>query len=97
MDDKNKPAKQPEICMLHQANGLKEWCTREECVFWRFIEAQDASVVSRVGCGLQYHDRIEGLSGESADWLLSMKKRLRSTSPKSGRARILFRRRESEE
>lgn len=98
MNDNNKNGGQPEaeICMLHKVNGLDEWCSRHECIFWRFIEAQDVRVISRIGCGLQYHERIEGLSEEGAEWLLVMKKRLGNSSPASGRARILFYRRESD-
>lgn len=94
---KNGEDPEPDICMLHKVNGLDEWCASEECVFWRFIDAQDAHISSRIGCGLQYHELVGGLSDREAEWLLAMKKRLQSASPKEGRARILFRRRESKE
>ena len=94
---KNGEDPEPDICMLHRANGLDEWCSSVECVFWRFIDAQDARISSRIGCGLQYHQLVSGLSARDAEWLLEMKKRLEHASPAGGRTRIFFHRRESKE
>lgn len=94
-NDKTSEDVTVEICMLHKVNGLDDWCSRSECVFWRLIEAQDTGISNRVGCGLQFHGRIEGLSRKDAGWLMVMKKRLQSTTPTAGKARIIFRRRET--
>jgi hypothetical protein len=83
-----------EKCELNRVNGVEEWCTRESCVFWRLIEAQDEEVSNTVGCGLQHFLVFKDLMPEMADWLLERKKQLENTNPDQEIARITFKRRE---
>lgn len=83
-----------EACRLYEANDLESWCTRKHCIYWRLLESQDVSVSNKIGCGLEHHGLMEGISSQTAKWLLSMKKRLEDTTPEIGKARIIFRRRE---
>lgn len=83
-----------EKCRLHHANNLEEWCSRENCIFWRLLEAQDENVSNVDGCGLQHFGIIEDLEPEMASWLLQVKKQLEDTDPATEKARITFKRRE---
>lgn len=81
-------------CKLHGANGIEAWCTRDSCIYWRLLKTQEVDVSNDIGCGLEHYKIIGGLTPEMAEWLLSMKKRLENTTPKAGKSRITFRRRE---
>jgi hypothetical protein len=83
-----------ERCELHKAGGLKEWCTRNSCIFWRLIEQQDEDISNVEGCGLQHFQVIEQLKPEMVDWMLSIKKQLEDTSPEIEKSRITFKHRE---
>jgi hypothetical protein len=83
-----------EKCELHHAGGLEEWCTRQSCIFWRLIEAQDEEESNKTGCGLQHFRVIETLKPDMAEWLLNLKKQLENTNPDKEVARITFKRRE---
>lgn len=90
------PKKERERCKLHQARGLEAWCTRDRCIYWRLLEAQDVDMSNEQACGLQHYKITENLSTGMADWLLEMKKRLENTTPEAGKSRITFKRREQE-
>lgn len=90
-DRKDKPI---ERCRLCSHQGTDEWCTREKCVYWRLLEAQDEDLSNVEGCGLQFFNVLEDLTPEMGEWLLSMKRKLENTSPDVEKARINFRRRE---
>lgn len=83
-----------EQCHLYQVRGIEAWCTRDKCIYWRLLEAQDAHAPNNRGCGLQHYGLIDEITPEMTEWLLSMKKRLENTTPEAGKARITFRRRE---
>ncbi len=88
-------AKTPqEKCMLQKLNGLEAWCTREKCIFWRLLDAQDIEVSNEEACGLQHFGIIDKIDPGTAAWLLNVKNRLDNTTPEAGKARINFRRRE---
>ncbi|MHB0914111.1 MAG: hypothetical protein ACYC5A_03720 [Thermoleophilia bacterium] len=84
-----------ERCELHHANSLDAWCTREVCIYWRLLQAQDEDISSSEGCGLQHFSIIENLSPEMAKWLLDIKSQLENTNPDLEKSRITFKRRES--
>ena len=88
--------KKRERCHLHAAQGIEAWCTRERCIYWRLLEAQDVDASNVKGCGLQHYRIIESVTPEMAEWLLAMKKRLENTTPEAGKSRINFKRREKE-
>jgi len=85
-----------ERCELNAARGIDAWCTRESCIYWRLLQAQDVEVSNVQGCGLQHYSVLNDVTPEMADWLLKMKKRLENTTPESGKSRITFRHREQE-
>ncbi len=85
-----------ESCLLHEANGLEAWCTREKCIYWRLLDAQDIEVSNSEACGLQHFGIIGKIDSKTAKWLLNMKNRLENTTPEAGKARINFRRREKQ-
>ena len=89
---KNKKKREP--CRLHEAGGLEAWCTRERCIYWRLLEAQDIDASNVHGCGLQHYKVMDNLSPEMAEWLLAMKKKLENITPEAGKSRITFKRRE---
>jgi hypothetical protein len=93
MSDKNP---EREKCHLNAANGIEAWCTRDKCIYWRLMEAQDADAPTSCGCGLQHYGFLKDVTPEMASWLLAMKKRLENTTPEAGKSRITFRRREKE-
>lgn len=94
MAESNEKKREP--CHLHKAQGLEAWCTRERCIYWRLLEAQDMKLSNKQGCGLRHHKVIKDLQPEMAKWLLAMKKRLENTTPEAGKSRITFTRREQE-
>lgn len=83
-----------ERCELHQASGFDAWCTRDVCIYWRLLQAQDEELSNADGCGLQHFNMIESLSPEMAKWLLNIKVQLENTNPDLEKSRITFRRRE---
>ncbi|RJQ45352.1 MAG: hypothetical protein C4534_04690 [Gaiellales bacterium] len=87
-------AAKKEKCQLHKANGLEAWCTRDECIYWRLIDAQDEGISNREACGLQHFGILERLEPDMAEWLLQVKKQLESSDPVTEKSRITFRRRE---
>jgi hypothetical protein len=89
-----KAESKKERCRLQEANGIEAWCTRDKCIYWRLLEAQEVDVSNEQGCGLKHFGVFERLDKEMAQWLLTMKRRLENTTPEFGRARINFRRRE---
>ncbi|MHB9111393.1 MAG: hypothetical protein ACYC4D_02015 [Thermoleophilia bacterium] len=92
----DKQANKPEPCRLHQAQNLEEWCSRDNCIYWRLLETQDLDVSNKEGCGLQFYQIVDSLTPEMGEWLLKMKKRLENTTPEAGKSRITFKRREQE-
>jgi len=92
MSEAKRAVREP--CHLQAALGIDAWCTRERCIYWRLLEAQDVEISSNVGCGIQHHQLVERLTPEMAEWLLSMKKRLENITPEAGKSRITFKRRE---
>jgi hypothetical protein len=94
MSDSNK--KIQDKCLLHEANGLNAWCTRESCIYWRMLKSQDIDDDNEVGCGLQHYNMLQNLSPEMAEWLLTIKRRLENSTPEAGKSRITFRHREEE-
>ncbi len=93
-DVKNKTPREP--CLLHELNGLEAWCTREKCIYWRLLDAQDIEISNEEACGLQYFGIADKIDAGTAKWLLKMKKCLENTTPEVGKARINFRRREKQ-
>jgi hypothetical protein len=85
---------QREKCRLHESVGIDAWCTRDHCIYWRLLEAQDVDASNAKGCGLQHYSVIEGVTPEMAKWLIEIKKKLENTSPEAGKSRITFKRRE---
>lgn len=85
---------QKERCELHHVNGIEAWCTREKCIYWRLVEAQDEELGNINGCGLRFFKVIDDLKPETARWLLSIKKQLEGSAPEIEKARINFKRRE---
>lgn len=83
-----------ERCKLHETSGLEAWCTRDECIFWRLIEAQDENVSNAAGCGLQHFKVLDEIEPKMAGWLLEVKKQLEESDPVTEISRITFRRRE---
>jgi hypothetical protein len=92
MSEPKKAKREP--CRLHAARGIEAWCTREHCIYWRLLQAQDVELSNEQGCGLQHYHLVEGLSPDMAEWLLTMKKRLENTTPEAGKSRITFKHRE---
>jgi hypothetical protein len=84
-----------ERCRLKHSVSIEAWCSREKCIFWRLVEAQDADISNRKGCGLQYFDFLDGMEPELARWLAEVKDRLEAAAPEEGKSRITFRYRES--
>src|SRR5659263_642630 len=76
MAESNEKKREP--CHLHKAQGLEAWSTRERCIYWRLLEAQDMKLSNKQSCGLQHYKVIENLQPEMAKWLLAMKKGLRT-------------------
>lgn len=92
MSVEEKPEK--EMCHLHKAKGLDAWCTRDKCIYWRLLEAQDVDITNEIACGVRHFGILENVSPEMAEWLLSMKRNLENVTPEVAKARINFRRRE---
>ncbi len=80
-----------ERCKLQAKQGIEAWCTRDKCIFWRLLDAQDINVSNRQGCGLQYFRMVEKLDPETAAWLLQMKRKLEDERPDEEKSRINFR------
>ena len=83
-----------EKCRLHEANGLDEWCTRQSCIFWRLLEPWDTETSNKDGCGLVHNGCLEVVPENISEWLLDVKSLLEDTTPKVGKSRIIFKRRE---
>jgi len=85
---------QKEKCHLHKAQGIDAWCTRDKCIYWRLMEAQDVDMSNEVACGIRHFGVLDEVSPEMSEWLLNMKKSLENVTPEAAKARINFRRRE---
>ena len=88
-DDKTR-----EKCKLQESLGIEAWCSREKCIYWRLLEAQDIEASNDAGCGLEHYGIVNRVDNATAEWLLSMKKRLENITPEYGKSRISFRRTE---
>lgn len=93
MPDEEKTEEQ---CNLTRVLGIKAWCTKNSCIYWRLLEPQDIETKAEEGCGLQHNGFLETLSPQMAKWLLDIKRRLENTSPQAAKSRITFHRRQEE-
>ena len=65
-----------ESCRLHAAQGLEAWCSRERCIYWRLLEAQDMAqdmaqdivLSNEQACGLQPYSLLEKVTPRVAAW-----------------------------
>jgi hypothetical protein len=75
-----KRSRVDEICNLKQANGIDhERCEGESCVFWRAVDYLGQP--TGTGCAVRHYELLgqEGM----AEWLLSVKKRVESSTTRS--------------